>query len=132
MNGDSADPVIDPKDAWLSKLFHGQHFELPETAAPPMEAIYNDGSHEGYLESLLCELFLSAIPYTRFEKDHWHIIMTQPPADLEQKWENGLCFSAGAVLFHKLLILVGMILIPCPNVKSRLGNHFNLLWSKLQ
>lgn len=89
-DGDSAAPVIDPKDAWLSKLFHGQHFKLPETAAPPMEAVYNDGSHEGYFEALLCDLFLRAIPYTQFERNNWDIIMTQPPADLEQNWDTRL------------------------------------------
>lgn len=86
-NGDSAAPIIKEEDAWLSKLFHGQHFGLPESAAPPMEAIYNDGSHTGYFEAVLCELFLSAIPYTRFEKDHWHIVMTTPPPNLEQEWD---------------------------------------------
>ena len=91
-DGDPSDPIIEPKDAWLSKLFHGQHFELPETAVPPMEAIYNDGSHEGYFEALLCDLFIAAIPYTRFERDNWHIVMAAQPPDLESNWDVRLDF----------------------------------------
>jgi hypothetical protein len=85
-NGDSCEPVIDPKDEWLSKLFHGQCFELPECAVPPMEAIYNDGSPHGYLEALLAEEFLGAIPYTRFEQEHWDKCIFQYPNSFPSGW----------------------------------------------
>lgn len=81
------DPVIREEDAWLSTLFCGQHFELPEAAAPPMEAIYHDGSPEGYLEAVLCESFLAALPYQQYEQDNWHIVETAPPADLDERWD---------------------------------------------
>lgn len=80
-------PVFNPKDEWLSKLFHGKHFELPENAAPPMEAIYNDGSPEGYFEAILCKHFLAAIPYARYEKECWDFILAEPPIDLNKAWD---------------------------------------------
>lgn len=59
----SKTPTIDSENLW-AKLCHGIDFDLPEEAAPPMEAIYHDGTPEGYFEALLCELFLFALPYT--------------------------------------------------------------------
>lgn len=65
---DPTDHIMPSDNQKLSGLFHGPLFELPDCAAPPMEAIYNDGTHEGYYEAVLCELFLKAIPYTHFER----------------------------------------------------------------
>ena len=81
-------PVIDTKYDWLSQLTKGTYFELPETAVFPMEAIYNDGTPEGYFEAVLCELFLSAIPYTYFEQEHWNIIMPSSPTNLDDGWNS--------------------------------------------
>lgn len=84
-NGDSYEPVIDPDDRW-SKLFHGKHFELPKCAAPPMEAIYNDGTPHGYFEALLAEEFIGAIPYTRFESEHWDKCILRYPEGFPSDW----------------------------------------------
>lgn len=85
-NGDSYEPVIKPEDEWLSKLFHGQHFELPECAVPPMDAIYNDGTPHGYFEALLAEEFIGAIPYTRFEQEHWDRCIFRYPNSFPSGW----------------------------------------------
>ncbi len=84
----SRTPIIDSEFERLSKLIWGTHFKLPEAAVPPMEAIYNDGTSEGYLEALLCDLFLSAFPYTRHEQEHLDIIMTEPPFMLGNAWDS--------------------------------------------
>lgn len=83
-------------DDWQPKCdthqeFHPYHFgnklKLPECAVPPMEAIYNDGTAEGYFEAVLCFLFLQALPYARFEQDHWPLIMNAIPNDYEVNWD---------------------------------------------
>ena len=81
-------PVIDPEDKLLSKAFSGTYFKLPEAAAPPMEAVYNDGTAEGYFEAVLCSLFLSCVPYTAYERKHWDRIMTAPPANIDKSWKT--------------------------------------------
>ena len=85
--GASPIPTVDTETLW-AKLTQGTHFELPGEAAPPMEAIYHDGTTEGYFEALLCSLFLSALPYVRYEQERWDIIMTKPPADLDSAWDS--------------------------------------------
>lgn len=84
----SKTPIIKHKNEGLPRLFKGVRFELPETAAPPMEAIYNDGTPEGYFEAVLCNLFLDAIPYARFEQERWDLIMSAPPADIDKFWNS--------------------------------------------
>ena len=59
-------PIIYSKNHFLSQFSMGTHFELPKSAVQPLEAIYNDGTPEGYFEAVLCSLFLEAIPYTHF------------------------------------------------------------------
>lgn len=86
-NGDSYEPVKDPDKEWLSKLFHGPQFDLPEGAVPPMEAIYNDGSPHGYFEALLAEEFLSAIPYTYFEQELWDKCIFSYPKGFPTDWD---------------------------------------------
>lgn len=87
----SKTPTIDSENLW-AKLCHGIDFDLPEEAAPPMEAIYHDGTPEGYFEALLCELFLFALPYTRYERENWDIIETTPPHEFQTKWDSYLEF----------------------------------------
>ena len=87
-NGDDREPAVDSKAEVLSRLFHGQHFEVPECAAPPMEAIYHDGTDEGFLEAILCSLFIKAIPYAHFEYRNREIIMDAPPSDISDGWES--------------------------------------------
>lgn len=59
--------------------------KLPEVAAPPMEAVYNDGTAEGYLEALLCERLIAHIPLSgRFGAPATFIV--EPPKDLQQRW----------------------------------------------
>lgn len=86
-HGSESSPILDPELQWMSFLLQGPYFSLPKTAVPPMEAIYNDGTPEGYFEAVLCEIFLSALPYTCFEKDHWNIILTTPPTAFNQTWD---------------------------------------------
>lgn len=86
-NGDSREPVRDPGKAWLERLTRGRHFELPEGAAPPMEAIYNDGSPHGYFEALLAEEFLGAIPYANFEQERWDECILCYPERFCSDWD---------------------------------------------
>lgn len=82
--GDDWNPKRD-----ADKEFHHQFLNklhIPECTLPPMEAIFNDGSAEGYFEAVLCALFLHALPYARFEQEHWPIIMSATPGDFEEKW----------------------------------------------
>lgn len=65
----------------------GNELDMPEYAVPPMEAIYNDGTAEGYFEAVLCSLFLQAIPYTHFEQDRWSLIMNTIPNNFEENWD---------------------------------------------
>lgn len=66
----------------------GPSFDLPEAGVPPMEAIYNDGSPFGFFEALLAAELLSAIPYTRFEQEHWDNCVLCPPPHYETEWER--------------------------------------------
>ena len=60
---------------------------IPECALPPMEAIFNDGSAEGYFEAVLLSLFIKALPYTRhIHNGRRHIINTLPD-NYEDDWE---------------------------------------------
>ena len=87
-NGADIEPVLDEETERMSKLFHGKSFKLPEGSAPPMEAIYNDGTDDGYFEAVLCSLFIQAIPYTHFQYRNRNIIMDNPPPDLKDNWES--------------------------------------------
>ena len=66
----------------------GKELDIPEYAVPPMEAIYNDGTAEGYFEAVLCSLFLKAIPYTRFEQDLWNVIERSLPENYDDAWDS--------------------------------------------
>lgn len=76
----------------IHSLF-GNELDVPEYAAPPMEAIYNDGTAEGYFEAVLCSLFLKAIPYTRFEQDLWHIIEHSLPENYDDAWDSRVALA---------------------------------------
>lgn len=81
-NSDAKAPVFenDKKRSFLIR----ENFKLPESSAPPMEAIYHDGTNEGYFEAVLCSLFLDAIP----ERKHWRMIMHEPPAYFKTDWKT--------------------------------------------
>lgn len=64
----------------------GYRLILPEVAAPPMEAIYNDGTPEGYLEAILCKQFLSDLPYHHNLYNFPNRILICQPKDLVKKW----------------------------------------------
>ena len=55
-----------------------------------MEAIYNDGTPEGYFEALLCSEFLRTLPGTESLFHNWMPILTQPPADYPSAWDTYL------------------------------------------
>lgn len=67
-------------------LFGYTELALPDSAVPPMEALYHDGTPEGYFESVLCAQLFHAMPYVRFERQHHDHIWTEPPADLSVRW----------------------------------------------
>lgn len=83
----SQKPSVKVQGPWTG-LFYGVQFELPEEAAAPMEAIFNDGTAEGYFEALLCGQFLSALPYTYHEQNHWDRIVTAPPFHFYSAWDS--------------------------------------------
>lgn len=64
----------------------GSSFELPESSAPPMEAIYNDGAPEGYFEAIIAEEFFRGLPYACFERKNWDNCITEHPKDYGQNW----------------------------------------------
>lgn len=85
-NGDSRAPIFDAETEKWDYLFRGKDFKLPHGAVPPMEAIYHDGTNEGYFEAVLCSLFLRGLPYTHFLYNHWDIIMNEPPSNIQKGW----------------------------------------------
>ena len=87
-HGDNLAPVFDAKTESISFLFKGKDFKLPECAVPPMEAIYHDGTDEGYFEAVLCSLLLDAIPYLHFHNRNLKIIMDNPPPDFHMRWNT--------------------------------------------
>lgn len=81
--GCTIEPVIEDEEHFPSL---GRHFDLPDSSAPPMEAIYNDGTPEGYLEALLMANFLMAIPYVHWEQEMWDECLLCQPDDYSQGW----------------------------------------------
>ncbi len=84
--GDNLEPVFNAETETLSFLFMGKDFKLPECAVSPMEAIYHDGTDEGYFEAVLCSLLFDAIPYLHFENRNLEIIMDSAPPEFNEKW----------------------------------------------
>lgn len=83
------EPVVSyKKGQQISLLFGGGIFKLPESAAPPMESLYHDGTDEGLLEAVLCSFLLEAIPYLQFENRKLKLIMDNPPLDLNEQWNT--------------------------------------------
>lgn len=89
--------AVKQSDDWRPKFDSNKKFhphltfnelQMPECTVPAMEAIFHDGTAEGYFEAVLCTLFLEALPDVRFEQDHWYVIMYAPPSDYEKKWEH--------------------------------------------
>ncbi len=89
---DDWQPKCDADQEFHPQLF-GNKLDMPECAVPAMEAIFNDGSGEGYFEAVLLSLFLQALPYTRFEQDHWSLIMKTTPDNYEENWEHKVALS---------------------------------------
>lgn len=120
-DGDPTDHIITPAKQKLSGLFHGPLFDLPDCAVPPMEAIYNDGTPEGYFEAVLCELLLEAIPYTRFQYDHRRIVMPVPPHDLNKAWDVRVDipdWKTRAIVERQ----TGTILLFCREIENGIGS----------
>ena len=61
-DGDNIEPIYTKSTEQMSKLFHGKCFELPVSSVPPLEAVYNDGTPEGYFEAILLFEFLATLP----------------------------------------------------------------------
>lgn len=77
-----SDPRVD--------FFLGKELTPPKESAKPMEAIYNDGTPEGYFEALLCSEFLRTLPGTESLFHNWTPILNQPPADYPSAWDTYL------------------------------------------
>lgn len=77
-----SDPRVD--------FFLGKELTPPKESAKPMEAIYNDGTPEGYFEALLCSEFLRTLPGTESLFHNWMPILNQPPADYPSAWDTYL------------------------------------------
>lgn len=76
----------DQELAVKTDLFGYPGLTLPNSAVPPMEALYHDGTAEGYFESVLCTQLFRAIPYVTYERDCYDHIRTEPPTDLAEQW----------------------------------------------
>ena len=88
--------AIKKSDDWQPKCEIGPDFKprgsgnqhaLPECAFPPLEAIYNDGTGEGYFEAVLFSQFLRKLPRAIQLHDHWTYISNVLPDDYEDAWE---------------------------------------------
>ena len=88
--------AIKKSDDWQPKCEIGPDFKprssgnqlaVPECAFPPLEAIYNDGTGEGYFEAVLFSMFLRKLPRARQLRDHWTYISNALPEDYEDAWE---------------------------------------------
>ena len=78
--GDQQDLVVKPG------IFGYTELTLPDSAVPPMEALYHDGTPEVYFESVLCTQLFRAVPYVGFERQNHDNIWTAPPGDLSEQW----------------------------------------------
>ena len=65
----------------------GFNVELPPMAASPMEVIYNDGTAEGYLETVLFSNFVYDIPNSHFQHHRQAPIITSLPKNALDKWD---------------------------------------------
>lgn len=101
--GDDWNPKRDA-DKEPHQFFNKLH--MPECTLPPMEAIFNDGSAEGYFEAVLCALFLHALPYARFEQKHWPIIISATPGDFDEKWDYQIALSDWKPRYSERSIIV--------------------------
>jgi len=79
------EPIV--LDGGRNGFFQGPEFELPDSSVPPMEAIYHDGTPHGYFEALLADMFFHALPYVRFEQEHWDNCITRPPKRFDLDWD---------------------------------------------
>lgn len=62
-------------------------FHLPETAVFPMDVIYNDGTSEGFLEAVLFQQMIRALPCIHFEWDVWNRIVGTYPNNFPADWD---------------------------------------------
>ncbi len=69
-------------------IFGGVELKLPQVAAPPMEAIFCDGTPDGFLEALLLKQLLNAIPYVRYEKKNYNHFITSRPSEYALRWNE--------------------------------------------
>lgn len=91
-NDESWEKRRDESKPAMHPLF-GNELDIPEYAAPPMEAIYNDGTAEGYFEAVLYSLFLTAIPYARFEQVRWDMIARSLPENYDDTWDSRVALA---------------------------------------
>lgn len=65
----------------------GFNVELPPMAASPLEVIYNDGTAEGYLETVLFSDFVYDIPNSHFQHQREMPVIASVPDDILSKWD---------------------------------------------
>ena len=93
---DTAAAVKEPPP--LSRF--GPRLEIPDAAAPPLEAVYHDGAPEGYVEAVICSQFLSAIPYASYEQDAWTELIDARPEDFSENWTELLYIPSWRIRFY--------------------------------
>ena len=75
----SAGPIINDESKFAVSM---GLFDLPDTAVPPMEAIYHDGTPFGFFEALLADRFFTAFPHTSKIE-----CINKQPEDYPEMWD---------------------------------------------
>jgi len=81
--GDSSAPVK-REESLLDREFGA--FDLPESAVFPIEAMYNDGTSEGYLEAVLFQQMIRVLPYAHYQREMWDEIVSEYPEGFPTDW----------------------------------------------
>ena len=74
----------------------GTVLHLPTSAAPLMEAIYHDGSPEGYLEAILCTDLLHHI----LSSDQYEEFIEQPPTSYLENWNISRLLASWGMWYY--------------------------------
>lgn len=67
--------------------FWGPNYSIPESAIPPMEAIYTDSTYEGYFEAIMAENTLPNMMLNGMQCTRSHNFITKPPESFPQDWK---------------------------------------------
>ena len=80
--------VPDVQSPGVFNGFWGPVYSIPDRAVPPMEAIYTDGTYEGYFEAIIAEEMIPNMMINSFTSIHRHdAFITEPPERFPQDWK---------------------------------------------